>query len=543
MVLLTCFGLGLTHAHATWYGSQCSIQSTGCSVYWMKVQSRPSLGTSVTNYGGPHGNGATIGGDVSQSDLDNGAGGTWYFYQDSGRTILVGSAGINIGIAPYPTASFNAGNCSAQLWTNYTACLGVTNTSPVQEFFQLTVAFGGGGTTNPWPVQPFFPGESRIFCFTNSQPFTLIAAGTQEDYYSTTGQPNSGTNQVPNGSGSSNTNYANYPESPTPPNLTNGPPATTTGQEAIVEAVERSGGQTSRDLKNVQSGVSNVTWILSGGNGPITVTVTNLPSLVDTNSAREVTQQGTTNMLRQIYNWLTNLSYGTNVFAGVNSNLESSGGSASNQLYTTLSTNQDHVAGFSTWTPPTTEQDRGGWIVKYRKMADGPAYADWTGTIDCNPLHGKAAQLFPWVKYSLKFCIIFTLFFFLFNDILACFRAFNITPGGGFSAASNTPWASGIWVTRMALYVVLLALFVTVAISLLAFALGASGGWLQHPFTSTAIALAGDSATFVRAACEVLDAIIPVTFIGVCLGAYFLFRLSLDGLLMYAQTITKGLIG
>lgn len=512
----------------------------GSTVYWKAFRSSDGMDTGVASALGA-GNTTTLG-----PYTEYGGGGSVSFTirwsAEAWPTWVTGEAvdggTEDIGCNCVVTNSVTVG-VSAPSYTNHYACVTLTNGTWMMENFQLTVIYSGGGSTNPFPIQTLSPHEYRDFCWTNSAPFTLVGAGDQEDYFSTPSVPITNTNQVAGGAAGPLLGTTNDPVNQIagPPTQgqypTNSDDAARQSANAVVKQLQVQGGQAHSDAVNIQSTINNLRQTL----------ITNTFSLgSDTNSAREQTQRETTNLLGRVSEALGGLDDWvlTNGWAGGSNAVGTSG--VSNTWVSGVEALDGGEAGVGALaggvvSPVAGDEDM--WTVRYRRAGDPGDYASWTGVIDCNPLVGRVGNLFLWVNAGIKFLIVFVFFLHMYAVCMEAVNAFQATPGGGRPAAANTPWGGAIWVQGVAAYVAILVGIMVLLVALMGSTLTSIGGWVQYPFSAAGVAIMGDDVPLMRAGLAVVDAIIPVSFLGTCIAAFFVMRMAVHGALVYAKLQVK----
>lgn len=159
-----------------------------------------------------------------------------------------------------------------------------------------------------------------------------------------------------------------------------------------------------------------------------------------------------------------------------------------------------------------------------------------TGYINMDPRDNViAAGLFAWVKLTLKFYIQFVVFMYMVRRLQEAWISIIHTPGSGLGKQS---WWVGIalWLKSNTFAGMILLGAITVGTGALDTAMASMGAWWSSPFSSSGIAsVAGAAAPYVRAAIQIVEAIFPISYIGIAIGTVFAFDLIVTGHVVFAS--------
>lgn len=181
------------------------------------------------------------------------------------------------------------------------------------------------------------------------------------------------------------------------------------------------------------------------------------------------------------------------------------------------------------------DQDRDVWLFPVRTNLAGA----W-GTIDMNPLHSKAAGIFPWLRLGLKFWIQIVVFLYMVRRIEEEYIRLLHTPGSGMGK-QNIMVGMVFWAKSNMVFTTVLLATVVFSTGALDTFLVQTGSWLANPFSESGLAVAGEAATYLRAGFEVIEAMIPFTMIMTVVVLVFAFDLALTGHIVFVSRITRAL--
>lgn len=557
---VVCYAVVTSGALAVYWGGDFRNESQ--STVWLKVGSDAAQYKPKWTECGSVSSMSTINlGDWGSTSI-----GTCEFqvYSDSGYSTLLGTgSGAGTSSTPYPVVYTWTGG-GGQTWTNNCADFCYTNTSVYPgQFFSANVSYAWGTnlplTTGMW--LPYFSHYCVTICDTNNYELQFRVWPTLDS--------ENGTNWIVNPNQyTSNSTPSNANPSGTPGN--GGVPVPPTSMSTNSQGVGYAIGQLERIVAKETKQDSQI----AQGN-------------YETNIMRAMWEQGWTNLALISNVWQSvqsNISYQSSIIGALNSNAFTANTNAwyaqqqrsniigalyapflqmSNYLATNgyeadtnllsgeanyMSNKLAHEWGdiangqqyALTNAPGTTEEDRSVWDFPIYTNA-GVGNAPARTTIDLNPLHSEVvAGLFAWVKFGIKFYIQFVVFFYMFYELKKAMVDVLHVPGS-LSTLSN--WAGFlVWARSNTMFATLMLACIVFGSGALDTFLTQLGGWYASPFSATGIAaVAGGAAKYVRAGLEVVEAIFPISYIGLACGVVFGFDLLLAGHVVFVGRLVRAL--